>query len=368
MKKGYFVLSDESFNCNDHSFVGVHKKIKAQRKAFEMLVGTCDFINLLYERKKNIFINFIYHIFSKKLFLKYVKTDCEYLYIRRVIPVTRSFIFYLKKQREMTPNVKIIYELPTYPYDAEVSSLRERILLSFDKLYRRKLKKYVDLITTFSKDNEIFKIRATTIVNGIDCTNIGVSKRSYSDEIKLIAVAQFAKWHGYDRVIKGLASYYKNNNYPIVKIDFVGNGDELQLYKKMVNDYQLTNYVTFCGELFGESLQRKFDEVDIALNSLGCHRKKIFLSSELKSREYLARGIPSISSTKIDIIPEKWKYNLYVPENDNEIDINKIVSFYQNLLQKETVSQIHANIRNYAEKNCEMNVVMRPIFEYIGFD
>jgi len=31
--------------------------------------------------------------------------------------------------------------------------------------------------------------------------------------IRLIAVAQFAKWHGYDRLIEGLYEYYKNSYY-----------------------------------------------------------------------------------------------------------------------------------------------------------
>ena len=93
-------------------------------------------------------------------------------------------------------------------------------------------------------------------------------------------------------------------------------------------------------------------------------KKNIYLSSELKSREYLCRGLPIISSTKIDIIPNNFKYIFKVPEDNSNIDINSVIKFVQNIYvndkikQNSTVQLVSSEIRQFAEKNCSMEIAM----------
>ena len=104
-----------------------------------------------------------------------------------------------------------------------------------------------------------------------------------------------------------------------------------------------------------------FNQADVAVCSLGCHRKGIGLSSELKSREYIARGLPMISSTKIDILPDDYQYIQYVPEDDSSIDIESVINFYNMLKRRESRQQQIKNIRTFAENNCDISVTMKPI-------
>jgi glycosyltransferase involved in cell wall biosynthesis len=166
-------------------------------------------------------------------------------------------------------------------------------------------------------------------------------------------------------MIKGLNNYYNGRFEKKVYIHFVGYIDESNRYKKMVEQYHLSEYIIFHGALFGEALTDIFNESDIAISSLGFHRSGIYLSSALKSREYLARGIPIVSSTRIDILPSEFKYCLYIPEDESPIDIKKIIEFYQNILTLQKKSVIISEIRQFAEKNCDISKTMLPVIKYL---
>ena len=106
---------------------------------------------------------------------------------------------------------------------------------------------------------------------------------------------------------------------------------QLEKYKSLVKKYCLENQVYFYGALSGDELTSVFDRGDIAVSSLGCHRIGIYEGSFLKSREYLCRGLPMITSTKIDILSDDFEYCFRVPEDDSFIDIEKIVDYVNDL-------------------------------------
>ena len=108
-----------------------------------------------------------------------------------------------------------------------------------------------------------------------------------------------------------------------------------------------------------------FNQADVAVCSLGCHRIGIFLGSFLKSREYIARGLPMISSTKIDILPNDYQYIQYVSEDDSPIDINAVINFYDRLIRRENRELRIKNIRSFAENNCDMHITMQSVIDNI---
>ena len=356
---GYKITEDEKKKN------GVIKKIVGQIKIFNDAGFKVDLLNVS-ENKGNYLSKFFYSLFYKNQYLlnNYdAFENIDFVYVRHFSPVNRGclrLLSYLKNK-----GCTIIYEIPTYPYDGEHKGFKGFIFLIIDKIFRKKLKRYVDCIVTYSQDNTIFDIKTVKIVNGIDCSAISpVDITEYRQvAIRLIAVAQFAKWHGYDRLIEGLYEYYKHNPEKKVFIDFVGDGVVSQQYREMVSKYGLAQYVVFHGVLTGAALSAVFNQADIAVCSLGCHRIGIFLGSFLKSREYIARGLPMISSTKIDILPDDYPYIQYVPEDDTPIDMMTILNFYEKLQQKESKDIQIKTIRCFAEEHCDMKVVMKPVVQ-----
>jgi len=367
VKNGLFVTREDLYAKDAHSN-GVIKKIFNQ-------ISTLNIEGQLFCKPfilPKTICNPIFLFFSYLLFDIYRKISFDicyfdFIYIRRLFPINYSFIKLLKLIKKKNVKCKIIYEIPTYPYDQEHKTISSKVVLFIDKIFRVKLKKYIDRIVTVSNDDIIFGIPTIKIRNGIRCGDIQIRTPEISDEnLHLILVAQFSTWHGYDRIIRGLNDFYKEKEIAKkVYAHFVGNGPEMDHYNILVKQYNLSGYVIFYGPLFGEKLTEVFKKTDIAVCSLGCHRKGIYLTSELKSREYLARGMPMVSSTKIDILPLDFKFCLYVPEDDSPVNIQLIIDYYQNLIKEQTVYEMVREIRTFAEENCDISKTMQPVIEYI---
>jgi glycosyltransferase involved in cell wall biosynthesis len=370
MKNGLFIICDANYNLTNAESNGVAKKIFAQLSVFnDGDTMRCKIVNLYHKRKYDLRLFITYLLFDIYKNIPIDLNDLDFIYMRRIVPLHFGIIKLFQKIKKKNQYCKIVYELPTYPYDEEHKTIRSKVGLYIDKLFRKNLKKYVDRIATVSNDSIIFGIPTIKIINGINCASIPIKKPLQNGRnIHLIAVAQFTRWHGYDRLIEGLNNYYKKNQEQMVYIHFVGDGPSLPCYKHLVKQYNLSAYVFFYGLLYGEELANVFNKTNIAICSLGGQRKGLCLSSELKSREYLVRGLPMIVSTKIDIIPPNFKYCLYVPEDESAINIEHIVVFYNKLLIDRSVHEMTSEIRKFAEENCEMAKTMLPVLNYINSD
>jgi hypothetical protein len=178
----------------------------------------------------------------------------------------------------------------------------------------------------------------------------------------MAGVANLSFWHGYDRIIEGLSRYYHYKRPEEKKVFFHIIGDssssESNRYKELVKKYGLSDYVKFHGRKFGKDLDSLFNQMDIAVGSLGGHRKNIKFDKSLKNREYCARGIPFFYSL-IDPDFEGQDFIYKVPSNDDPIDISSIIEFIDNS------NYDSARIRNFAEENLTWEQQFKKILDEI---
>jgi hypothetical protein len=343
---------------------GVEKKISAHLNIFKKNGFPVELYSLYKPRSilRKICNKFFYNSFCTDLPSNFFEYD--FYYFRKF-----NFSFpVLKLLKKLHDKKKIIVlEIPTYPYDLEVKN-NPKALLSYyiDKIVRKKIANYVDTVITFSNEDKIFNIKTIKTYNGILCSEIPIHTLTKKENIiNIIIVAQFAFWNGYDRLIEGMNNYYKTSSSTIVNVFFIGDGNELENYKKLVLEYNLSAYISFMGFLSGKKLDEVFDKADIGVCSLANHRRNVYFSSDLKTSEYLARGLPLVSSAKIDIIPEEFPYCLYVSEDDAPIDINEIIQFHEKVYSHKTPNAIISEIRKFAEKTCDMSITMKPVIDYL---
>lgn len=88
-----------------------------------------------------------------------LKNSIEFVYIRSFYN-TNPFLLKMLKVLKMS-GVKVVMEIPTYPYDIETesTSLSNRIIFRINRVYRDKLKKYLSRIVTFSGYKEIHGVK-----------------------------------------------------------------------------------------------------------------------------------------------------------------------------------------------------------------
>lgn len=256
------------------------------------------------------------------------------IYIRYDHNASWFLLSFLKRIKKS--GVRILMEIPTYPYDDEYKNvgLGTSISVWAERYYRRYFYKYIDKVITFSEDDFIFRIPTIKISNGIDfdAVRIKKSRPKEKNELRLISVAEIHSWHGFDRLIKGLGEYYKKT--PTVKVyyDIIGytSPEYLSELETLVKNNNVEEYVTFHGSQYGEALDAFFDRADMGVASLGRHRCNIFNIKTLKNREYAARGIPfCYSETDSDF--ENKPYILKIAADETSVNIEQLVDFYRNL-------------------------------------
>ena len=282
------------------------------------------------------------------------------VYIRRMPcnPLVIHMLHNLKREG----CTKIIWEIPTYPYDYEFRGMRSVIVRVLDRHYRRILKNYVNRIVTFAPEDEIFGIPTIRTGNGIDVDSLRPRLiRKVDGTLRLLGVAVLNNWHGYDRLIRGLAEYRGSRK---VFFHLVGNGPCLQEYQDLARELGVEDRVIFYGARNKAEIEDIYDECDMAVESLGWHRSQVQMGTSIKTREYVAKGMPILASTPMDIFPEGWKYAFYVPIDDSSVDIQGVVDFYDELLKTKTTEELADEIRHIAYEKCDMKKMMQPIVDY----
>ena len=285
----------------------------------------------------------------------------DFVYIRsnhNANPFTINMVRRMKKA-----GMKVVMEIPTYPYDQEYFNKSMRRQLIQDKLFRNMFAKQLDAIVTFSEEDYIFGQQTIRISNGIDFDSVRIKKDSShpADELHLIGVAEIHRWHGFDRVIQGLAEYYTKPRDLKVYFHVVGyffspvEEDEIT---GIIKKHHLEPYIILYGKKHGKELDEIFDQCDFGIGSLGRHRVGIDHIKTLKNREYAARGIPFIySETDTDF--DNKPYVLKMPADETAINIENIISFYQQLTI--TPQQIRDSIEDLSWKH-QMERVVNAVY------
>lgn len=262
-----------------------------------------------------------------------VSHDIDFVYIRSNHNANLFTINMVKRMRQA--GMKVVMEIPTYPYDEEYKAQGISRQIFQDRLFRYQLARQLDAIVTFSDYKEIFGQHTIRISNGIDFQSVQMKTtvNDTSQELNLIGVAEIHQWHGFDRVVSGLARYYAQPQPYVVRFHVVGyffSAEMEAAFRKTLADHHMEQYVVLHGKKHGAELDAIFQQCDFGIGSLARHRVGITHIKTLKNREYAARGIPFIySETDSDF--DQQPYVLKAPADESPIDIPAIISFYRAL-------------------------------------
>jgi glycosyltransferase involved in cell wall biosynthesis len=200
-----------------------------------------------------------------------------------------------------------------------------------------------------------------TIPNGFSVTTVGVRNLpAYTpQELDVLFVGNVSRWHGLDRFIRGMAAYHG----PVqVTLHIVGDGDELENVKTLVQSLAVTRSVHFHGFLSGPELDKVFDQYHVAIGSLGIHRNGMKQASALKVREYCSRGIPFMISNNDPDFPPAFPYCLSLPPDDSPISMDTVIGFYHMVY----AHQFHpGEMREYAEEHLDWQVKGQQLTAFI---
>ncbi len=364
--KGYYLFAPvEPENAGPES--GVERKVRAQHKALQQYLD-CELVILppveyTGSVKEKIVRRLPFTAAWRKWEYHGEFNDADFLYIRQVYH-DASFVRYLRAIRRQNPKIKIIYEVPTYPYLTEQkTSAANAAFRKKEARWCRRAAKYMDRIVTFYGQDEIWGVPCIKLINGFDFSRVELPDRPAPGDVQIISVAATAFWHGYDRLIEGIRRYYENGGTEQITYHMVGN--ILPELQKMVRDGHMEEHVIFHGRQSGEALKELYEQAYLGVDVLGGHRKDYPVSSSLKSREYCAYGIPILTSSPVDFLPKDSPYQFLAPYDDSPVDMDAVVRFYHGLYDGKDCNIVASEIRAFAEARCDMKITMKPVADWL---
>lgn len=197
--------------------------------------------------------------------------------------------------------------------------------------------------------------------NGIGINDIPQVSNLYSKDIlDILFMGHFSKWHGFDRIIKGLSNY---NGKKRIVVHVCGKGNEALEYIELIKKYNLEKNFKFYGFLDKEKINQISNMCQIAIGVLGLHRINFKQIAPLKHREYALRGLPFIYAGEDVDFDTKLDFTLKVPSDDSPIDFNDIVEFSSIREKNKNITSI---ARNYAINNLSWSKKISDIYDFLS--
>ncbi len=309
----------------------------------------------------------LFFLFADFLLLRKLDfADYQFILIRQM-PTHPSFILFLRYLRRNHPQLKIILDFPTWPYDRELGTgLQGRFLLWLDHCCRHRLQYYADLALHIGAEISIWGIPTLQVANGIQAEDfllkapIVTSKQS----LALVFVGSVAHWHGLDRVLAGLIEYYagKTDRVAEVSLTIIGQGEASEGLQQMAQQGGVKAYVNFVGPQDAQQIQGYYQKADLAVGSLALHRIGLTQGTPLKHREYCAAGLPFVFAGHDADFGPGFPYALQISDDDTPLNIILLLHFYQKVAQER---DFQVQMQVFARQKLSWTVKVRPIIAYL---
>jgi glycosyltransferase involved in cell wall biosynthesis len=349
---GYYAIIDE------HKFKGVINKINDTVDAASEL-GFDSKAHVYEENLKGV-LKFFWGLLTSKFEINYIR------YSVLPAPILFFICLYLRLMGK-----KIIIDIPT-PRTAALKELKlskksflfKHVSIVVLTLSGSWVLLSANLIIQYSNESNWFRFglgqKTLKVGNGIFIKpNIPTRTSVWpNSELVLIAVAGIAQWHGFDRVIRAIHTVKKDDLGFNIKFIIVGDGNEKKALELLVNKLELTENVLFKGALTGRALDSAFYDAHIGVSSLGLYRKGLTSASDLKTREYMARGLCVLAAGEDTDFGSDSPYRIVVKNDDSIHEIEEVFRTFRKRKLPEP-----DDVRAFAISHLAMNVKLHKIID-----
>ena len=369
MKEMFFYANVRTYDFT----VGITRKVFAQVEAFKKLgynVTYCGYLQdavaifdgdgkVLVKKEYPVKNSLVQHVLRRGMlmslcmnYLRKTSNRYEFAYVRYHF-FDRKYVKFLKTLKSFADKVVV---------EAHSSHKFKKVFdpMAYvgwmDSRWNKHAKECVDLVASMSGDNEMWGVRTVKISNGIDVNNIRLHDyKGNKDDINFIAVSFEWDVHGYDRLLKGIANYYKNGGKREIKFHIVGT--TMSKTDALIENLGLSERCIKYGPQQGEALDEIYDKANIGVGCLANHRTGSLFGSALKTKEYIAKGIPFIYGWQESVL-QNFKYGLHFELCEDPIDIDKVIDFYDTLPKDNLPMEIRSHLGYEDTWEYQMNKVI----------
>jgi hypothetical protein len=198
-----------------------------------------------------------------------------------------------------------------------------------------------------------WSVPGTTIANGIDVQRVEPTGFAPYDGsvLRLVFVASsWAPWHGTDRLLSSLRAHRGKQR---VHLDLVGAGSGAEPgTEERFGEVTVRHH----GALYGDAFDQVLRGANVAVSTLAFHRTGLREGAVLKTRDYLARGIPVVLGYEDVDVPADLPFVMQVPNDDGLLSVDALTAFAERVTRAPDTSRM---IRDHAERALDWRVKVR---------
>ena len=162
-------------------------------------------------------------------------------------------------------------------------------------------------------------------------------------------------WHGLDRLAAGL-SHYEG----AVRVNLHVIGD---IPPESVNLVNPRVGLRFHGVLTGKALDRVMGRMSLGVSTLALFRKNMNEACSLKTREYMARGLPFVYAYDDPDLPNDSPFCRKLENADTPVFAESLIAFAADMAEKASRTDISGAMRGFAETRMDWAPKMRRYME-----
>lgn len=351
MKIAYLIDYDLTQNS------GVVQKIKQQSMEWHHQGHTVYLVSMkkmtIYDTKQNVLfsqetlnINFgklatamklLYNSYYLKRLLRQIEVDCIYM----------RYQMYMPFMTQVLKNHRVIMEINSD--DLIEYKLHSKLTYLYNKFTREKMLKCVDAFVAVSHElKEKFMVwnkPMTVIANGINTRQYAMKKVDNSVPTLVFIGTPNQPWHGLNKILK-MADYFQDYQFYIIGTSAEGRRN-----------------VEFFGYLSQAEATDIMQKCDIGIGTLSLYQTGLTEASPLKTRQYLACGLPIIYAYKDTDLSYKTSFALELENSKDNMDYEKIETFIKEVWHHDT---LRLEAREFAKNSLDYSIKEQQRLNFFG--
>ena len=257
--------------------------------------------------------------------------DFDIVYMRY-----RPYALWLKRALKRK---RLIVEINSY--DLEEYKLSSRLFYAYNRLFRNRFLDDADGFVCVSEELKekyaSFQKPAIVIANGIDVSEYPFFSKTNNVRPSLVFIGSpNQSWHGLDKIEK-MAEHFSSYDFFIIGTE--GPDTENICYLGYLSKKKATEIIKRC---------------DIGIGTLSLYKAGLTEASPLKTRQYLACGLPVIYAYKDTDIPEGAPFALELENGEENLDFSRIEQFvtvvFKNRVLRETARTFAEETLSFEKK------------------
>lgn len=171
--------------------------------------------------------------------------------------------------------------------------------------------------------------RRLALTNGVDVASRPLHTTwLHRPELTFVCAGALGAWHGLDRLLRGMAAAEDASRLLVV-----GEGPANSRLGRLAEALGVADRVEFHAPTSGAGFDELIGRADIGVASLAEHRRGGFALSPLKTRDYLARGMPVLFAGDDPDLRPTPAFAYRLPADDSAVPVRKVGDWLTQLRQ-----------------------------------